>query len=366
MTSIATSAQVESFVRDVRAQLDDLPAEVADDLVEGLAADLVAQEAEGGAVPGDAAVYAAELRAGAGLPPAPSRRPGSALKGWERLWREDLEPEWRRLRSSRAGGWTSDRARELKPALWLLPAWLVYQLAYLGGAWPDVVPQTWHGWVFLAALTVVSLECGRRFRSYAPRQRRIAYAVVSVGSLLCLIAVLGFAPGPTTGGWDGSVQREGLWLDDEPVANLFPYDAQGRPLEGVQLYTDSGLPLHLSGTAMSAMDRYDPTTGGWLSRVGVPVAGSDGLPLRHVFPYRVGWAELPNEAPTRGVFVAPRPAVMPAAVPSGAPLPTEPPPVPEGALPTPTPSPLLSSSVPSPTPTSPASPSTSASATPGR
>lgn len=45
----------------------------------------------------------------------------------------------------------------------------------------------------------------------------------------------GFAPeGPN---------MTGVYLDGEPVTNVFPYDAQGEPLTDVQLFTDTGQPL---------------------------------------------------------------------------------------------------------------------------
>src|SRR5688500_15363497 len=73
-------ADIAAFAASVRRHLDDLPSDEVDELVDGLPADMADQAADSGldfTLP-DAAAYAEELRAAAGLPPRaePDRRRG--------------------------------------------------------------------------------------------------------------------------------------------------------------------------------------------------------------------------------------------------------------------------------------------------
>jgi hypothetical protein len=117
---------VARFVAEVRAHLDDLPPEQVDELTDGLEADLaegLADDDGGAQRMGDAAAFAAELRAAADLPrrdpdgdgrPArpPLRRRGTALA--RRIAA--------RMGSSSLGRWIVGLAVLLRPAWWVLRA----------------------------------------------------------------------------------------------------------------------------------------------------------------------------------------------------------------------------------------------------
>src|SRR5690606_29393851 len=69
MTTTVDIEQVTEFARTVRGELADLGPDVIDELTDGLEADLADKLADGEPL-GDAAAYAAELRAAAGVAPA--------------------------------------------------------------------------------------------------------------------------------------------------------------------------------------------------------------------------------------------------------------------------------------------------------
>ncbi|HWG94036.1 MAG TPA: hypothetical protein VNU66_07435 [Mycobacteriales bacterium] len=78
MTAPTTSPAAQRYLAEVAGELADLPVEERADLLEDLALHLAALDAEGDVRPvgvrlGTPAAYAAELRAAAGLPPAPPR-----------------------------------------------------------------------------------------------------------------------------------------------------------------------------------------------------------------------------------------------------------------------------------------------------
>jgi hypothetical protein len=137
--------------------------------------------------------------------------------------------------------------------------------------------------------------------------------------------------------------QNGLWLDGQEVRNVFPYDAQGRPLTGVQLYDENGRPLSVGESARSPIESYDaqnserPNT-----YVGqVPAVDAVGRTWWNVFPLRQQEQDPYTDGP-----------------PTGAPYPARPPAV--------LPPPLVSQQDgPSPSPSASAAPSPSPSGTPG-
>jgi hypothetical protein len=135
-----------------------------------------------------------------------------------------------------------------------------------------------------------------------------------------------------------------LSANGEQVSNVFPYDSQGRPLAGVQLYDQDGHPLEIGED-----DRYyDDGSGSG----GELVPGSEaGTPARwNVYPMQVRKAN-PVNGELEGVEKLPPPFT---AVPPLIAAPTS------GATPAPD---ATSSSSASPTPG--ATPSSSAAATAG-
>lgn len=250
----------DDYVRRVREALADLPPDVVDDLVDGLPADLAELAAESSTPLADRlgppAAYAGELRAAAGVAASGSYagRPQQRGPSWSTRWRAMWAEERARLRKQTWWPAVSDFARTVRPAWWVARGAIVLALVLFvvfGVRWGSSGAGVLAQLVMLAALlgaVVVSVELGRgrwsRLR-WVPR----TVLVANVVAVLALPAALswGATTPPDDYGQAGVsyVTEEvppasGLYLDGQVVSNLYPYDAQGRPLSGVQLLDDYG------------------------------------------------------------------------------------------------------------------------------
>jgi len=266
---------VTDYVERVRALLDDLDEETRTDLVEGLEADLADLVAERGSVAlPTPEQYADELRAAAGLP---ARRGTALLRDRvRRRQRRGSQPvagrfdeacdRWRRRvmvqveRPQLAAAWGV--AQALRPAWWVVRGYLLVQAAdVLTGHWEslDLVPQLgvpMLGPALTVLAVVLSVQVGRGvvWPGDPGREQvsaRAALLALNAGALVLAGPVLDAADrvGPDVIALrDAShyVDRSGLRLDGRPICNLMPYDAQGRPLVGVQLLDQDGDPVSLS------------------------------------------------------------------------------------------------------------------------
>lgn len=252
MNTSTVTPEIATFAQGVRAALADLPAEEVDDLTEGLEADLAESLAEDlrRTLP-DPVAYAAELRLAAGLPGriVPAKRgPLDVLADI----RADLSAVVRRHPGLRS---TADFLEALRPAWWILRAWLATWLlaAFFGmergfgfeGAW----------WMVLLAFAVISIQWGRgRWAFPGLRGLVVIGNVIAVVALLPVVATAhswdddgyesGFADGvgaAGTGGYGG--EGEGLFFNGLPLENIYVYDAAGNKLSGVQLFDVDGHPL---------------------------------------------------------------------------------------------------------------------------
>jgi hypothetical protein len=259
---------VEEYAARVREHLLGLTAEQVDDLTDGLEADLADALADG-PVPGgegqagpvdliarfgEPAAYASELRAAAGLP-EPERV--ERVRGRARLARA-VTSRARRVRDG-VSGWLGtqpwwpavrDLLVSVRPIWWLGRAWVGYQLLAVGfdvnRGW---VPTTFGGTVLLFLLVLVSVQWGRGH--WLPRPLRWAVPVTSVLAVVLLVPAVATAHSHSYG-WrteyveSGSAyvtQEDGVWVDGMQVSNLFVYDADGNPLDDVQIYDDRGRPV---------------------------------------------------------------------------------------------------------------------------
>ncbi|WP_448059339.1 HAAS signaling domain-containing protein [Cellulomonas hominis] len=300
---------VAGYAAAVRRHLIGLSSEQVEDLTDGLEADLADALADGdqpagadlGARFGDPAVYAAELRAAAGLEPPTSvtgagawRRFGTWLatpvRGAERLGRQALV-------ALRRTSWWAPVERllvECRPLWWALRAWVVFQvLVRVLGADSSLgwVPRDFGELVVLAALLVVSVQWGRGVWRRVPWVRGAGRAV-SVTVLVLLLPMLAVAhAGAVAVEWYDSgsgVQyvyqdkpMDGVVVDGMQVSNLFVYDADGNPLQDVQIFDDRGREVRTT---------YDDGAGDWsLPGVDVPWAfapatDEDGRSRWNVYP----------------------------------------------------------------------------------
>ncbi|WP_088320363.1 hypothetical protein [Kineosporia sp. R_H_3] len=261
--------EVASFVTLVRAHLSDLTPEEVDELTGGLEADLDERLAETlpGDPPadlGDAAAYAAELRAAAGLPPRGAgggRRAGAAGPGLlvrtaqsvDRRVRGFVDPVVTTVR--RQPWWPEFRASvvALRPAWWIARAYVAWSLfAAFDGTTHGLLPDGFGGLVALLLFVGVSVALGRGLldaplRLDAGRWRRRIVLALNVFAVLALPFVLSSIDSTryeyvTTSdpGFDGLV------LNGEQVRNIYAYDAQGNPIGVVQLYDQNGRPLNVA------------------------------------------------------------------------------------------------------------------------
>ena len=282
---------VDTFVEEVRAGLDDLTTEQRDELLDGLAADLTEQLADGAeGLLDDPATYATELRAAAGLPEQRRRGlPRPQLPTPQRIETalDRARDVWRR----RVGGTGPGEVVEaMRPAWWVARAWVAVTLLdrATGGYEPvSLLPSFGMpllGAAILAVAIVGSVLIGmhRLWPGAGPDRplvARLALITLNVGAVLIPLSFGISGPGYLSGtpyseysgyneGYDNASQAlgDGLRIDGDPVRNVFAYDASGQPLRGVQLFDQAGRPLALAAN-QTAQGRGDTRRVGcaWLN-----------------------------------------------------------------------------------------------------
>lgn len=329
MNTLTARPDIAAFAAAVRAQLDDLPADDTDDLLEGLEADLTDQADEAGedfALP-DPAAYAAELRAAAGLP---VRRPRSVRRTITASIADGGRRAVASVRGNRFGAWLIDTLVALRPVWWLARAFVLAMLLApmidtYGSTGVDLLDRVraltiniW-GVLLFGSLLLLSVQWGRG--SWAPVRwlrvvRRIVNVVATLAAPFILLGLLSAGQYAISSSYANQQQFDpyvpGLSLDGQRVRNIFAYDAQGEPIMQVQLFDQNGTPLTTVGQSGS-QDEWDYYFygGGGPSPVAETAIGR--LPVWNVFPLREAagsWDAL--EDPTD----AQRPVFPFAAVPS--------------------------------------------------
>jgi hypothetical protein len=270
--TVVLRPEVADFIVAVRGRLTDLPVEEQQDLTEGLEADLAELVAERGTEAlGDPAAYAAELRAAAGLSPVAgpnvTRQPVGLLVHGAL---DATRATWDRL----VAGIPFDLAGFLtavRPIWWVFRAWVAVELGLLvtgNSYWGlSVVPDSSVvGALVTLVAMVLSVQLGRGRLWPGERWR------ASAGMRVLLLGLNGFALvatpyvfGSIQLGYNRAVEQaygpvaspgaDGLNFQGNPVRNIYPYDAAGHPLVGIQLVDDSGRRLNLTN------DPYGEGTG---------------------------------------------------------------------------------------------------------
>jgi uncharacterized membrane protein len=293
-TATSLSQEVLRYAAGVRAELADLTPAQRDDLLEDLEDHLseVAAELDEPLQSrlGPPEVYAAELRASAGIAPA-MPQPRDATSRMSQFWDSSV------IRSVRGF------LVELQPAWWVLRGLLLaIVLAAIFG------PLA--GFVFGIAAVVVSVLLGRRTRG-----RRGPWVLSILVNVIAVIALLasGFAasggsstvieePYGSFGPAPGSLAHE----DGTPITNIFPYDAQGQPLSGVRLYDQNGRPITNVSNYSEDGEVIDRT---------YPVE-PNGLRVRNAYPQELTIVDKFGGPPTRIPAVPPTPIQPPTPTPS--------------------------------------------------
>lgn len=242
--------EVTAYVGLVRAALRDLAPEDLDDLTGGLEADLAELAAESEepllARVGEPSAYAAELRAAAGLPPAPS---GGATVATAR-------PSLAQ-RTARVGDWwrgvISERPwiAEVRPLWWALRGVVAWgMVAGVMGMRSLVV-----GIVLVAG----SVWLGLRTPEAPQGVRRL----VRIGNVLAVLlalpalAALGWLSGGAGYAESGGVSYElpeGVTVGGEQVSSFYVYDGAGNRVDGARIFTDAGTLVTIDPWMVPSMD----------------------------------------------------------------------------------------------------------------
>jgi len=253
MTTTLDYEQVTAFAKAVRRELTDLGPDVLDDLTDGLEADLADKLADGEPL-GDAAAYAAELRAAAGVDV--SGRRSHDLDAAVKKAFHDLRDEFRGFVGRHP--WASATLsflETLRPVWWVLRGWVVFGIFNWRRQWsgvPDDVMQ----WLLLAALVVLSVQWGRG-RWLPWRWSRAAVIIVSIVAVVMTGPVAYYSQLQLQENDDYYYEpASGLVLDGNQVTNVFAYGADGKPISDVQLFDQDGNPLALAGQDQEYIEQY--------------------------------------------------------------------------------------------------------------
>jgi hypothetical protein len=269
MNMATIAPEVQEFLATVRAQLADLDPDEQREILDGLEADLTDLVAErGGEALGDPVAYARELRAAAGLEPemtlVRSRVPwtgrvNAAVDSSRARWDSLVE---------RMPGDAAGLLAAMQPVWWVLRGWVAAEavLAF-GHAQVRFVPDdTLPGLVVFFVAVFLSVQVGRGRLWQGLRWQRLLPARLLLIGLNCAAVVLipavvdrldlggnvaysdGWQQGYDNGVRDAGQQdgpKSGLYADGQWVSQVYPYDAKGRPLVGVQLFNQIGQPIHV-------------------------------------------------------------------------------------------------------------------------
>ena len=346
MTTPTTGAtvlrpDVVEFLTRVREHLADLSVEERDELLDGLDADLSEQLAEGGALP-DPASYAAELRSAAGLPPGRTVKPRKARArtlGAHLVAAPDtLRERWlglTRRNDLTRRTWTMLEA--VRPAWWVLRAWIAVSLVdQLAGEWESLtvlptlgVPLLGPALLLVAIVLSVLIGQGRIWPGSGPDRTLLTRLVLAGLNLVAILAPLTFhfpdnqpyvvyRENGYRAGYLDAAQRPGLRHGSDVVRNVYAYDAQGQPLQGVQLFDQKGRPIAVAPQSSMGEGADRQVTCPWFNGT---------TPLFNVFPLRqraqrygtcLGKVD-PSKVGPQGFHEPPLASVPPATLPDAVP-----------------------------------------------
>jgi hypothetical protein len=240
-----TTTEVDQYLEEVAVHLADLPESERAELLEDLRTHLTEVEAEDeGSLAdrlGPPAVYAAELRASAGLQrPAPTAAPAPPRPSGLRELRTRLGTTVRRVPGAAP---VFAFLADLRPVWWVARG---VAFALLPALVDPVPPEL----IVLLSVpfVVVSVWLGRRARAGRPVLPN--GFVVAVNAVLIVLAVAALANQNR-----GPDQEPGVAETNfDTVTNLWVYDEQGRLVPDARIYDQEGNPVVV-------YDPYDPNFG---------------------------------------------------------------------------------------------------------
>jgi hypothetical protein len=341
MSATTASTEVHDYVTAVSRELADLPIDERDDLLEDLDSHLheVLAEGEGTLEQrlGPPEQYAAELRASAGLTASDLSTVGSVLHrsvnavAASRIWRRIADHP-----STRA---TLEFLPQLRPAWWIVRAGiaagiiagLYHQRGLNGGSigdlyrnsglWPRGFPHPYIGVVLLVLAIPISIQLGRRSLRGSARWLVIAGNALAIVLLCPALAALGSQTYIVDSGV--SVPADGLFDNGSQVTNIYPYDAQGRPLDHVRLFDQNGQPL--LGVSGNGAEFQAGITPGAVMATAAASANPNDYPLPNtVTVYQQDGTPITTVLPGPTVVVPPLPSVSASAAPASAPASSQP------------------------------------------
>jgi hypothetical protein len=298
MNAKAINPDVAVFVAAVRDRLVDLTEEEREELVGGLEGDMSDLVSERGveSLP-EPAAYAAELRVAAGFAAEAGAKGHRTMSAWARVERVlDASAERWDLFARGLPGSPWELLVSLRPVWWVLRAWIALQLVDLlwgsgsinYGLSPIPSLMGW-GLPLLGVAVIGSVLIGLGKLWPGPGRSglggRLVLLALNVLAIGLLWVTLGSVYTPEkAAAWGGDMvssqslgaATDGLTFNGEPVANVYPYDAQGRPLTGVQLVDRQGRRLSIT------RNPYGEGTG-WGEFALVPWRNGR-TPLFNVFP----------------------------------------------------------------------------------
>jgi hypothetical protein len=270
MSPVTLSGAGADYLAALERELADLPPDERAELLEEVEASLHAAGEDPVGRLGTPARFAAELRASAGLPPAPAAPAPPRESAWSRLRRDPA------FRAALA------HARELSPVWWVARAYLLlaalsvvtrqsYAVPFprlTGARALDVVL------VSLAVAASIALGFAGRRRSGRLEALRIAVNLALVACVAFLPAFVDRARGDATSYvyLPAPAVAAGLSEGGRAVTNVYPFDTNGRLLHDVRLYDQDGRALEVGRGANDPHRR--------------PVFGKKGLEIFNAFPIR--------------------------------------------------------------------------------
>ncbi|GEM_PF-1930131 len=259
ITPVNNQHEISEFVLAVRARLVDLPTEDQLDLTEGLEADLVELVDERGLEAlGQADEYARELRLAAGLSAEAS---GPSPRASAPRWMPFLD-SCRNWALGALPGRSADFAEVLRPTWWVFRAWLAVKiLAGMSGHEEGVIPDLGgplFGLVLFVLAAVISIKIGQGQwwpGNRAKTGQRTLLLALNAFAIVMVVPILVMANQQRTEWvYTESDPSSQLSYNGVPLGNIYPYDAAGNPLIGVQLVDEQGRRLTIDAGSTSPIE----------------------------------------------------------------------------------------------------------------
>ena len=271
--AVETRPEVHAFVRAVRARLSDLTEEEREELAGGLEADMSDLVVERGveALP-DPADYAAELRMAAGFS-AQAQAARGVVRDRLTAWLDRGSGTWNRWVDAEDHLGLPAFAHTLRPVWWVLRALCATALLTEIFSNQGIFGFTLTRAVVALVAVVLSVQLGRGSwgigawirRSLLLRILLIGLNVFAVILLPVMFDRFFAARGDIAYAEQAFFPGDTLSFRGMAVQNVYPYDAQGKPLVGVQLVDQDGRRLVVARNAVDEQTHREISMVPWMN-----------------------------------------------------------------------------------------------------